>query len=554
MESLRKKTVRRHSIQSLRGQDLTTAQRNVRAASYVLQQEIGDGATLFHLDDGTPYIRLSDGEILQLDKRNEVFAAHLEDMYGLNIHDPMAKFVFESIRSKAIREGSRVELRRFARFDLATRILYVSKYDGEMWKLDGTTIESLPNGDDNVFFADDDGGRPCADPVIGENGVLFDALTNLSFSTDTASHMTPEVQRKILTAWLFALAFPDLQPTKPMLIVEGVPGSGKSSAVQLIQLALLGIKKPLILRRNQEDDFGVLLLRAPIACIDNLDSYVEWIPDAVCAYATSGQWTKRKLYTNDAESIIKPHAFIAVASKNPASFRRPDTAERTLVIRLGRREKFVRQGQLEASLLTRRPEILGEYIYYLNRIVDVIRSGVLDEVHDERLRMADFAAFLRVIAIVFEWTDEEVDQIISAIEEETSALIDENDCLVEVLTRWLSSRHAKTGKLQNVGRSIGLNELFSELGAAASMWKIDGFYENPKILREKLKSAHLTRKFKIEFHRDIKQYQLWRIDQPQLSLVPDETPPKTVDDFTEAVVAGLPKVADGDDDSGVGGR
>ena len=140
--------------------------------------------------------------------------------------------------------------------------------------------------------------------------------------------------------WIFALALPDMMPTKPILLLEGAMGSGKTAAVQLLQYALMGESRPMILQRNKEDDFGVLLLRSPIALFDNTDSYIDWVPDAICAYTTAGVWNKRRLYTDDESMVIKPHAFIAIASKNPASFRREDVADSCVILRLVRRSEF----------------------------------------------------------------------------------------------------------------------------------------------------------------------------------------------------------------------
>lgn len=556
MSDLRRKTSRRQSIANIRNGTMPPITKRSVIASMILEYESEDGSTFFHLPDHTPYARLASGEVFSLARRSEGFLAHLEDVYGLNPNDPITKHVYETIRTMAMRNGLKVELRRFAKFDNKTRQLYVSQYNGSMWRLDGDTVETMANGSDSCYFADDDGGVGLESPAeIGENGVLFETLTNLSFATETASKMTAEVQQRILITWLFALAFPDLQPTKPILIVEGVPGSGKTASLQLIQLTLFGSKKPLILRRNQEDEFGVMLLRSPLALIDNLDSFIDWVPDAVCAYATSGQWVKRKLYTDDAETIVKPQAFIAVASKNPASFRRNDTAERSLVIRLARRSGFTQQGKLEASILALRPKLLGEYLFYLNRIVEVIRSGILDEAHDERLRMADFAAFLRAVAVVFEWSSEEVDAVIDAIEAESSALIDENDPLVELLDAWLNYR-TRAGSQPNVNRVVLLTALFSELKALAGVGAT--FYENPKVLKEKLKSPHLARRFVIESHVDPNYankitYTIRRLGQPKLEvLAGGKYEPSAADPIDDeafiASAANLPKAAGDSED------
>ncbi len=292
-----------------------------------------------------------------------------------------------------------------------------------------------------------------------------------------------------------------------------------SSAVQLLQIALMGETKPIILSRNKEDDFGVILLRSPICVFDNLDAYVEWVPDAICAYTTAGKWTRRKLFTDAEEITLKPHAFIAVASKNPASFRREDVADRCLILRLERRTQFLSFQGLEADVRWLRPQIFGEYLHYINLIVAEIRAGGLGEVIGESHRMADYAAFGRVVAKILGWENGAVDDLLEALRGEQAAFISEEDPLSELLDKWLSLR-TKNGP-SNIGRHIDLFTLHKEL---ESISQINGitYYKSARTLAQKLRSPHIERDFIVlmtapDGH---KSYQIWRKSDARLSSVP----------------------------------
>lgn len=439
------------------------------------------------------------------------FFAYLHQRYGLSEREDTTKFLYDTLRLYIWQQGEHVELRRFSTFNRETRTTYLSAYNGSAWRCDGQLVSKITNGEDGVFFADDDGGQPC-EPDVGAHGVLLPMLTSLNWAPLSPGGMTPEHQQRALTVWLFSLAFPDLMPTKPLLIVEGAPGSGKSAASQLIQLALMGMKRPIILQKNKEDDFGIILLRSPICVLDNLDSFIDWLPDAVCAYATSGQWTRRRLYTDDEEVTIRPHAFIAVASKNPASFRREDTADRCIVLRLERRKSFVRQQELEARILEARDRIFGEYLYYVNQIVDVIRAGGFEEGVAEANRMADFAAMARIVGRVLEWPEEEVQDLLNALQHERDAFINEADSLVELLHKWLAYR-TRGEAVRNPGREIALNQLFAELETLAEAASLQ-FYKTPQTLAQKLRSPHLESEFTIITLHDGKQqsFKIWKRD------------------------------------------
>lgn len=445
------------------------------------------------------------------------FFAYLHARYGISEREKHTTFLYDTLRLYIWQHGNHVELRRFAVYDRQTRAVYLSGYDGRAWRLDGETIVQTANGEDNVFFCDDDGGIPCK-PEIGNHGLLLPMLTEPNFAPTSPGGMTPRQQQQALTVWMFALAFPDLMPTKPLLILEGAAGSGKSSTATFIQLALIGAKKPIILQASREDDFGITLLRAPICVLDNLDKKIEWLTDAVCAYATSGQWTHRKLYTNNEEVTIRPHSFLAVTSRNPASFRRDDAADRSIVLRFERRKTFVRQARIEERILSERDRLFGEYLYWVNKIVAEIRGGALDEDVEELNRMADFATMARIVGRVLAWPEDEVRDLLRALQAERDAFINEGDSLADILAKWIIYR--PKGGPSNIGREVPLNTLYLELETIAEANSLP-YYRDAQTLLQRLQSAHLERDFVIQRlyiggHHSVK---IWRRSDARLATV-----------------------------------
>lgn len=453
----------------------------------------------------------------------ERISGYLFAMYGLTEDDTLTKGVYAAMRAHAINEGTRAELRRFSAYSSASQTAYLSTYTGFMWKLDGGDMfEKISPGEDEVFFIDDDGGIP-VEPDIGPHGLLIERLTNLNFTSTGLGGISSELQQKALTVWLFALAFPDLMPTKPLLMVEGVQGSGKTSSLQLIQTALLGKHKTMAISSSQEADFGVLLLRSPIALLDNIDSYIDWLADKTCQYTTDGSFPKRKLYSDDDEVSIKPHSFMAVATKNPASFRREDVADRCVILRFDKRDRFTRLEKLLADTGEMRPKLFGEYIYYVNRIVAEIRAGAYNEDVDEFHRMADFAALARVVGKVLDWSEEDVVDLMAGLQDERNAFASEEDPLNELLHQWIGYK-PRMGP-SNIGREIAIHTLHAELNSLAQAQSIT-FYKTSKILTQKLRSAHIERDFIVQMSAIAgrKTYRIWRQTDAQLTSVPDEEP------------------------------
>lgn len=502
---------------------LNTVRRHLACWNYILKEEMIAG-TSFIKSNGTVYVYLGmTREILALSKRNTRITAYLHRVYGVMPTDAVGKQVMHHLLSHGESHAIKGELRRFAAFDRTTKTAYLSTYDGRMWKINGGTPLRVPNGTDDVYFVDDDGGTSC-EPDIGPHGILLDRLTSINFATTGVGGMLPEQQRMALTVWLFMLAFPDLMPTKPLLIVEGEPGSGKSACVQLLQLALLGASKPMILSKNKEDDFGVLLLRSPIAVFDNTDSFIEWVPDAICAYTTLGYWVKRKLYSDDEEAIIRPHAFVAVASKNPASFRREDVADRSIILRLTRRDTFKNFSDLQQEIADQRPQLLGEFIWYVNEIVRHLRVYADETGQEETTRMADFAGFARVIGEKLNWSADELSGLMEALTSERDAFINEDDPLVDLLYKWIGHRG---GGFSSVGRERTLHELHAELESVAQASDIKTYYKSARTLAQKIRSPHIDRDFDVEItiKDNRKVYKIWRKTDPRLSSVPADIAP-----------------------------
>jgi hypothetical protein len=520
----------RHMTHNLVEGNWTSAgQKRTGIFNKLLEREIETGSTfLVAVPEDIPFMFVGvTQEIIPIPRARrggDKFWSYMNRRYGITEQTDHAKHILDNYRMYALNEGAKVTMRRFSVFKTATQTVHLSAYDGSQWRIDGENIMPIINGEDDVFFIDDDGGQPCV-PEVGPNGVLFERLIDpISFAEAGIGGITALQMKRAFIVWMFALAFPDLLPTKPLLIVEGAPGSGKSAGLQLLQRALLGQSKPIILSTSRPDDFGVVLLRSPICVFDNLDSYVDWLPDKVCAYTTTGTFSGRKLYTDSDEMLLKPHAFIAVASKNPSSFRREDTADRLIVMRLERRDSaglpFTRLQALNAEIDALRPQIFGEYMHYVNRIVAEIRAGAIEGMFDERFRMGDFAALARVVGKVLEWEEGAVEDLLIAIQCEQTAFHDEADVTSDLLTKWLT-RPTQT-RTTNVGRLVDIAYLHRELESIAQALNLQ-FYKQA-VLIQKLRSPHIERHFIVQstIVDGVRHYRIWRKTDGRLKVVTDD--------------------------------
>lgn len=456
------------------------------------------GCAWIRLRDSTKTF-LFDGRCARLyaiDPGNPAFTGYLWNTYGLWSSEPLTKRLIGALRDGAMAVGLMRDVRRFSYWDRQGRALYISTYDGYGYQITGDLdltrgVTCVPNGAGPAIFLDDDRGSTPADPCVGNNRALFaNLIDDLQYVHTSEGGMSPQVQKTCLGIWLFAMAFPDLLPTKPILLIEGDRGSGKTAAAQRIALALHGKYMPIQVPKQEDKDFGVKILRSPMTILDDVNEPVDWLRDTLCTYATGGGWTRRALYTDDAEHVIKPESFLMITTNNPTTFRQGQVADRLLILRLERRQD--RGGYLGADTLferirANRDEIFGEWLMWLNEIVAELRRNMAPVT--TQARMADFAHLAHVIGRVLarpggpagDWSPAAIEEMLNMMQTERNNLVIENDPLVELLDRWLDHT-------PNQGREIKINDLHRELTVLAKLTSTTTF-RSPKALAARLREA-----------------------------------------------------------------
>lgn len=452
------------------------------------------GAAFLRTRDHRAY--LFDGrrcKLYRIEPDDPEFCAYLWEVYGLNSSEGVTKHVIASLKNGTIAQGLLRDVRRFAYYDKVEQKLYISRYDGTCYQIDGEEVIIKANGHGPAVFLDDDQGVSCDEPIVGNHRVLLKNLVDdLQYAptTGTGGGMSPEIQKTCLAIWMFTIAFPELMPAKPLLLVEGEKGSGKTLALQRIAIALHGKHMPLSIAKKEDPDFGVKILRSPIAIIDDVNEPVDWLRDTLCTYCTGGGWTRRKLFTDDSESTIKPQSFLAITTNNPTTFRQGQVADRCLIIRLERREDqagYIAADSLFDTVRRDREEIFGEWLFWLNEIVFELKKGQVAIA--SKYRMADFAHLAHVIGKVLaqpggppgNWSPSAIEEMLEGMQAERDALVIEGDTLPDVIDKWLETS-------SNQGREVRIADLYRELGIIAKTLGVS-FYRSPKTLASRLRDA-----------------------------------------------------------------
>jgi hypothetical protein len=495
--------------------DASASDRGAAVAFVILQTEQANNSR-FLVIDGDPFLFTGfNKRLLALQHGDLRWATHLLMVYGVNVKDrEISPKITQALASYAITNGRAVSPRRWSAF--VDGALYLSRYDGTTYKLTGAGVDEsddetqslvddiwlnrrstwagrrnasrpplrfdIEDNGTNVLFADDDGGSVPTAPAFGRNGKLFQLLRGIAWSRESTS-MRPKHQVQALMIWMLATAFPDLFPTKPIVIAEGAPGSGKSTTLQMIQQALFGSVEPFTVSEDGLRDFWLNLMTSPITLLDNTDDIVKWLPDQIAAYTTRGFRKERKLHTNTGTVVIRPNAFICVASQDPKNFRRGDVADRSIVLRM--ESRVGRGGENIAAIAARiereRAVIWGEWAYFLNRVVAALAR---EPVRRTTARLGDFEVFAYAACRALGWQSSIiVPELMAALSRERATFAAEADIVLDVLEDWLVYP-------SNVAREISLRDLFRDLSSLAGQ-NNKPFVRTPQALAHRLRAPHV---------------------------------------------------------------
>jgi hypothetical protein len=195
------------------------------------------------------------------------------------------------------------------------------------------------------------------------------------------------------------------------------------------------------LHRDKEDAFVAAITNRTVVALDNADSRIPWLEDALATYATGRRYQLRRLYTTNEEVSYEPRATLMLSSRDP-QFNRPDVAERLLPLYFERPDRYRDEASIFDELAARRGAIWGHLLTRLGAIADSLHGRPAPP--PLAFRMADFAAFgWRVFSEhAAEW-----EALLERLEHAQAAFASDGDGLVDVL-RLLVERDGTLGPIE----------------------------------------------------------------------------------------------------------
>lgn len=402
-----------------------------QAGEQVLDWMMGERGFFIHTTHGEKYyLYRPTHRLYRLESAS--FHAWLYRVSGINPANPDFKYLLADCRTEA-EDGELRDVIKVAHWDTKLQMLRVSRFDGQVYRLDGQTIEIEANGNGPALFHDKQGWITY-EPDYSTNGTVAD------WTFDEVPHWDGphDEYSLLLRVWWLTTFFTELCPTQAILLFKGEKGSGKSMTLRILLKMLFGAGANVSGMPAKEDGFVALMSAAHVVVIDNLDTMVKDIRDKIALITTGGTDHARKLYLTNEEMIITYRCWLAITSRHPDTLQRDDLIDRTIplaVKRIGDAER-ARESSFLMETLARRNAWWGDTLLTLNRIVAEIRRGGVPQ--RSALRLADWEALGSVIAQTL-GQERTWERAIKKVKLQQADFLLEDDPIVQGIDAWLDS-------------------------------------------------------------------------------------------------------------------
>ena len=417
------------------GNDLPdTSMRAAVMANKLIYSDLQQRGTFFNAD-GLGYLLLHGHEDEPIAIRPEADFLNVLDKYDLQAGNKVTDIVGKYIGVRAIKDNRPTSLSMSFHYNPTTHAAYYAEQPGVLLKVTAGDITKIKNGEDGVLFTYPEQYEPwvfnpapmkIARSLVPERGsALYDAVFAGLRHADSA--MTDEQKNILLTVYTLLLFLPDLLKSKILLQMTGPTGGGKTFFLEVLGHMLLGSRFLTHSLPENQADFENRVINSPFVVFDNVNHIEPKIKSLLCQLCTGLEVARRELYTTAKEVRFRVQATAAITGVESKASDLEHT-NRSLIIRIKKREDFLSSVDLMSDLDGRRNEIMSEIVHRVRMVLTALdaQRGYRPTVH---ARLADVATFLLRIARHEGWEDEARALLAAWSEEQTASAMAGDDVL-----------------------------------------------------------------------------------------------------------------------------
>lgn len=393
------------------------------------------------------------------------FAGVVRRKFGLNAGTD--KSVISGALHEAValcQESPQLTFHDFAHYDVLGNKVYVDRYDGSMYVLDGKSVVHKPHGFDGVYFNPSDSEFP--KPWEYKTGVKSGAFEALildgpNYIVEGTGSSRREL-RHLIKTWVASFFFPEAMDTKPIICIYGAADSGKTTLFQNLSIMFTGDSTFSVTEMpSDKKQFNNDVTNNAYIFYDNVEVNKKDLQEKLAQVATGFTLKQRKLYSTNETVSYKARCFVGITTRTLDKIQE-DVAQRYLMVRvqpfsLGGGTKRQSMGNILREVADQRNELWSELLTYVNKIVKVIgqRGGL--ESSEVTIRMADYGAMLDLTCSIDGMAFDKLEGYIKRMQTE---IMQVNDPLFGALIALATACDGDTGYLT-------ATELHSLLGKTA---------------------------------------------------------------------------------------
>lgn len=205
-------------------------------------------------------------------------------------------------------------------------------------------------------------------------------------------NITPE-SFPLLVGWMVAaLIMPGLP--RPILLLGGMQGSGKSSCARLITGLVDPSTAPLKDQPANPESWALLCYASSVIAVDNVSKIPQWWSEALCRTVTGDSFVRRTNYKDQDLSVAEFQRAVILTSIDIEAFR-GDLGERLLLVELDPipPDKRCSESALNEQYKNEKAKLFGGLLNVAAQALRELPSVDLKELP----RMADFAQLLAAL-------------------------------------------------------------------------------------------------------------------------------------------------------------
>lgn len=447
---------------------------NARLASNTIWSILNDnGSKVFQTTSSIAYwYHVEDHTVIE--EGTEMWRSILNKQFGMNPQDGFSKLVYNEIRLRIVREAPFVPIQNRTFWNENTSKLFINLGGPEVYIVDGKSIEKQWNGECGQMFITNENGIYVVPDFEAEPINCWDYLVNdLSFTTSQEAPSKPEEQRELFKAWLFAFFFQELMPTKPILSMLGVPGSGKTTAIRRVLRILENPDSDVLgVPTDKQDAFRASIASHRLLVLDNLEkSGAFWMVDILNKLATGSNIELRELYKTNAKHTIIPKCFVACTAVN-MPFSDETLFSRLLVLEMQKLSDPIAEHIMQRKIQEHGAAIWADLILKLNEVVlNIVKNKTVKA--PTKSRLVDFTVFCERIKNCSSIDSSKLTLGLLSMVDAQLRQLKESSQAVTLIEEWISARAQEAAEWHTY------QEIYVFLQGMAQARHIDFKWKNP---------------------------------------------------------------------------